>query len=244
VTLTGLAAADGFDPRWDPASQSCSNIYCHRGDSPAWDDDAPLGCDGCHPTTAIHARFSRVVGVDTCASCHQGSPAVGHLDGQLTLEVDGCNGCHGTGPTGAPPVGLDGATAASAPSVGAHQRHLDSQIAGRIGKTVSCATCHPVPGAVLAPGHLDVSAPADVTMIQGSYQPTDQTCTVWCHVDATPTWTDDSGAARSCDGCHGFPPLTTRSGGPHPASAPDVAVCRACHVFAVDTHVDGVVTFP
>lgn len=244
VALTGLAAAGGFAPRWDSQTRSCADTYCHGGDSPVWDDPTPLGCDGCHATTSIHARFTRVVAPETCAGCHLGSPATGHVDGQLALEVDGCNGCHGTGAGGAPPVGLDGATAASAPSVGAHQRHLDSQLAGRIAEPLRCATCHPVPGAVLAPGHLDVSAPADVVMIQGSYQAATQTCTVWCHVDATPSWTDDSGAARACDGCHGFPPLVTGTGAPHPASAPDLNVCRACHAYDLDTHVDGLVTFP
>ncbi|HUH00426.1 MAG TPA: CxxxxCH/CxxCH domain-containing protein [Kofleriaceae bacterium] len=222
VTFSGLAAANAAEPSWNPATQSCSNTYCHGAESPAWDDPTPLGCDG----------------------CHQGSPATGHLDGRLALEVQGCNGCHGTGASGAPPVGLDGATAASDPGVGAHRRHLDPQLAGRIGKTVACAACHPVPGNVLAPGHLDLAAPADVVMIQGSYQAADQTCTVWCHGDATPRWTDDSGAARNCDSCHGFPPVLATNGSPHPASAPDVAECRACHAFEVSTHVDGVVTFP
>ena len=241
VVLTGLAAAGGRNPTWDEGSRSCSDVHCHQGDSPSWDDATPLSCSGCHDTPAIHARFARVVNRDTCAGCHRGSPATGHLDGVLELDVEGCTGCHGAS-NPAPPTALDGATDPGDRAVGAHQRHVDASLPDRMGKAVACAACHVVPDELDSPGHLDDSAPAEVDVVVGDYEPVAGTCTVWCHGDASPAWTDDSGAARACGACHGFPPETTFSGGPHPTVAADPDACLSCHDFTPATHVDGEVT--
>jgi predicted CxxxxCH...CXXCH cytochrome family protein len=242
LVFSGLAVTGGRTPAWDADARGCTDVYCHQGDSPVWDADVTLDCAGCHDTPAIHARWIRVVDETTCAGCHQGSPATGHLDGQLTLAVSGCTACHGDdGP--APPAALDGSTAPSSPGVGAHQRHLDATLPGRIGRTAECTACHTVPTELFAAGHLDDSAPADVNVDIGNYDPATQSCTAWCHVDGTPVWTDDSGAARACDACHGFPPEKTLSGGPHPVVAGDLAACLSCHTFTPTTHVDGEATF-
>jgi predicted CxxxxCH...CXXCH cytochrome family protein len=129
--------------------------------------------------------------------------------------------------------------------VGAHQRHIDPLLPGRIGKVVACARCHDVPPDVLSPGHLDTSAPADVDVVLGAYEAATQSCVVDCHFDRDPgpVWTDDSGAARACGACHDFPPVLTRIGTRHPTTPPDQAVCLQCHAFSPATHVDGEVTF-
>lgn len=239
-----FASANDFEPSWDDTGRTCSGVYCHLGDSPSWDTGAPLDCDGCHTTSAIHARFSLVVSEDTCADCHAGSPAIGHLDGETLIEVDECDTCHGAGTYGAPPADLAGATDRTEPGVGAHQRHLDRFLDDRIGKAVRCEACHTVPTAFDSPGHIDQSAPAEVDTFGGSYDPNTGTCTSWCHMDATPVWTDVSGAAAACDACHAFPPPPATQGGTHPVvSNPTLTECRGCHTFTVDSHVDGEVTF-
>ncbi len=241
LVFAGLARADGRAPSWDAEARGCSDVYCHQSGAPSWDDATPLDCNGCHDTPAIHGRFARVVAEDTCAGCHQGSPATGHVDGAVQLAVDGCTGCHGSD-TPAPPTALDGATAATDLRVGAHRRHLDGSLADRIADPIPCTTCHDVPATLFAAGHLDDAAPADVDVDIGDYDPAAGTCTSWCHGDATPAWNDASGAARQCGACHEFPPTTTSWGGPHPTVAPDVDECRTCHVFDPATHVDGEVS--
>jgi hypothetical protein len=229
---------------WDAASRTCADS-CHFGESPGWDDPERLGCDGCHQQSPAHDRFDRVVSEATCGDCHAGSPDTGHVDGELVIAIDGCADCHGSGGLGAPPPALDGSTDPGVPAVGAHRRHVDGSLSDRIGVVVPCSRCHPVPGDVLAPGHLDDSAPVDVDVILGDYDPATNRCVVSCHFDRDPgpLWTDSSGAERACDACHGFPPVLTRIGTNHPPSAPQLSVCLDCHTFTVPTHVDGEVNF-
>jgi hypothetical protein len=229
---------------WDPADRACAD-GCHFGQSPGWEDDAALGCDGCHAQSPKHDRFSRVVSESTCGGCHAGSPDAGHIDGTVAIEIERCDACHGAGPLGAPPVSLDGSSDPAIAAVGAHRRHLDGLLPGRIGKVVACSRCHQVPDQVFAAGHLDDSGPADVDVILGDYDPATGRCAVSCHFDRDPgpAWTDSSGAELACDACHGFPPVTTRIGTRHPPSAPQLSVCTECHTFAVPTHVNGEVDF-
>jgi predicted CxxxxCH...CXXCH cytochrome family protein len=246
LQLVQLAASAGFEPQYNADTKTCTNTYCHAGDSPPWTSPTKLSCDGCHVQSPTHDRFDRVVDESTCGDCHGGSPETGHLDGALLISVTACNACHGQSPaTGAPPVGLDGSTDTSHPGVGAHRRHMDSLLPGRMGKVVACRRCHAVPAEVLTPGHLDSSAPADVTLAFGSYDSMSGSCVVDCHFDRDPgpVWSDDSGAERACDACHGFPPVLTRTGTPHPLTAPNQGLCLECHQFSASTHVDGEVTF-
>jgi predicted CxxxxCH...CXXCH cytochrome family protein len=246
VVFSGLAVAGGATPAFEPASRTCTGVYCHAGQSPRW-DDATLGCDGCHgepPTT--HVRFARVAGKDACTTCHPAVTDGSHVDGNVPLNQPSCSTCHGDATSPAPPLGLDGATLASAPSVGAHRRHLDPNLPGRMGKPVRCDRCHQVPGAITQLGHLDANAPADVSLAPNeNYDPASQSCVSNCHFGKSPgpVWTDDSGDERACDSCHGFPPVTTRAGTPHPQVQPILSECRGCHPFTVDSHVDGTVEF-
>jgi predicted CxxxxCH...CXXCH cytochrome family protein len=245
LPFAGLARANGAEPRWEPSTGRCADAYCHGAESPPWrDPPAVFGCDGCHGAPpASHARWARVAGPPaSCASCHPAPPDARHLDGAADRSAEiACDACHGKGPLGAPPVALDGSTSPSARGVGAHARHLDPTLADRIGRVVPCSGCHDVPAAIDAPGHLDEAAPADVRLWGGAYDAAAGTCVVGCHWDRSPgpAWTDDSGAARACDGCHGFPPAETRTGAAHPSTPPDLAVCQGCHAFDPATHVDG-----
>lgn len=246
LRFAGLAAAGGREPSWDPASRTCQNTYCHIGDSPAWESSDPLSCRGCHSLSPTHDRFASIVSEETCGDCHGGSSESGHLDAVLTVSVSTCDRCHGTAASkGAPGPALDGSTDTSLLQVGAHRRHLDSLLSNRIGKVTTCTRCHDVPPVVTAPGHLDGTAPADVDVIQGAYDPMSGTCVVSCHFDRNPgpAWNDDSGAARACDACHAFPPVVTRIGTLHPQVQADLDACAECHAYSSTTHVDGEVTF-
>lgn len=236
----GLALA-GADPSFDSSQGTCSEVYCHGGGDIEWRSVTPLVCSSCHSAPPeSHGRFATAE--SDCTSCHGGEAV--HIDGQLDVAELSCHGCHGKGPLGAPPAGL--LLAIDGPGVGAHARHLDSTLPDRMGRVAECDDCHSVPGELLAPGHIDGTAPADVELgIAGSYAAGTQTCVVGCHWDAEPgpPWGDDSGAQRACDACHGLPPLVTRAGTTHPPVAGGQAACASCHVFDPLSHVDGKVDF-
>ena len=242
LAFSGLATAAGATPAWN--GTGCDGTYCHGSGAPGWEDQGPLGCDACHAEPpSSHDRFARVAGPDRCVDCHPDATGDRHLDGIVDVGESACNACHG-GTDGAPPPALDGSVDPATVGVGAHTVHLDSALPGRIGRAVPCADCHAVPTTAGEAGHLDASAPSDVDLpLLGAYDPTTTTCTVWCHWDNEPgpIWTDDSGAEGACDACHGFPPITTRVGTPHPPSAP--TDCVSCHSFTPTTHVDGEVNF-
>jgi len=229
-------------PAWDGAT--CRNVYCHGAalhaaggiaTAPRWDDPAPTGtCVRCHANPPpSHARTD-------CATCHPANAP--HVDGVVQVgRTAGCDGCHGSAASPAPPTDLAGNTATTAIGVGAHQRHLGS----RISSPIACATCHVVPATVDAPGHIDSAAPAEVVAAIG-WERTSQTCTAWCHGPARPVWTT-SGAA-SCGTCHGLPPADASH-----APTMTIASCATCHPSTVDgfgnilvvggqsTHINGVV---
>ena len=131
-----------------------------------------------------------------------------------------------------------------------HARHLDETLLDRIGRPLECAQCHDVPDSMLASGHMDAAAPADVWLFGGAYAPETASCLVGCHWDKDPgpVWNDTSGAPRQCDACHGFPPAKTREGVPHPQVEEQeleakIDKCRTCHQFEPATHVDGHMEF-
>jgi predicted CxxxxCH...CXXCH cytochrome family protein len=98
VTFGGLALAGGATPHYDPATYTCSTVYCHGGTldaggsatAPTWGEHLPT-CGTCHgfapPSHASYpARFD-------CHSCHAASvesdnatlkPA--HLNGTLNFN--------------------------------------------------------------------------------------------------------------------------------------------------------------
>ncbi len=248
----GSFATKDASPTFDLATKKCANTYCHGASSPAWTDPAKLACDGCHQAPpADHARWSRLItSTASCASCHPDATTdtqhVTHVNGQVDLLPQlSCTTCHGSNGHANPPVDLDGGTDPTTRGVGAHSRHLDPTLGDRVSNPLLCNDCHVVPTNVTDPGHIDTPQTTVRFPFGGSYDANNATCTVWCHFDRTPgpTWTDNSGAARACDACHGFPPVKTRANTPHPSVAGDLAVCEGCHVFSKATHVNGVVDF-
>ena len=249
ITFSGIALANNATPSWTPATKTCSGVYCHLSASPTWETPTlPVPCNACHGAPpASHGRWSRVATLTTCQNCHPVPPGSDHINGVVDLIPGiGCDACHGTGPTGAPPPALDGSSDPSDPGVGAHSAHLDATLPNRIGLAVPCQGCHVVPASVDASGHLGTTSPAPVSLENGgAFDPATGSCVVWCHWNRSPgpQWNDTTGAAVACDACHGFPPVTTRDGRTHTQCAPSVSACLGCHLFTPQTHVDGVVEF-
>lgn len=220
VRLVGLAAIAPHVPSY--AAGTCANTACHGGPgaadpNPTWGGvrSGPV-CASCHglpPPNHPQDRCDRCHGetIDATGALVAGGP---HLDGRVQAtdwRALPCDGCHGM--AGQP-----------APATGAHATHLQPAYSA----PVACATCHPVPGQVETPGHVDGTVDViGATFAAGS-------CTTGCHGLDQPTW---KGTAP-CGSCHGLPPPA-----PHPASAE----CDRCHLVAgPDTtiaqpagHVDG-----
>jgi predicted CxxxxCH...CXXCH cytochrome family protein len=211
-------------PAWD--GQRCQNVYCH-GDvlragggsdpQPRWAQAAPTGsCTACHGgPPPSHARAD-------CATCHPAS--AGHIDGIVQIgRTSGCDGCHGSATSIAPPVDLAGNTFTTALGVGAHQAHL--QAPSGLRGPIACTTCHVVPASLTSPGHLD-AAPADVVAGVG-WDRDARTCATWCHGTVSPPWTSTGLAV--CGSCHGVPPADANH-------APTMALtsCVTCHARTVN----------
>ncbi len=107
-------------------------------------------CQGCHGQ-----NYGTVKVNNSCLTCHTkpGGP-------------EACNTCHGNSggdpavlTNVAPPRGLDGETATTAPAVGAHQAHLayfpSASLAG------TCQQCHALPQNFAAAGHIDADGKAE-----------------------------------------------------------------------------------
>jgi predicted CxxxxCH...CXXCH cytochrome family protein len=178
VRLSG-AAADGLEgrartstPSWDPATASCSGVYCHGGavedpaatvPRPRWGVDRNLGCDACHGQPP--ASHPWTAGCDTChgrvidAEGALIDPTL-HLDRRISLgRTEGCDGCHGVGELGAPPPGFDDGSDRSR-AIGLHAIHLTTP--RRLAAPARCLDCHQVPERATDPGHLDSDLPAEV----------------------------------------------------------------------------------
>jgi predicted CxxxxCH...CXXCH cytochrome family protein len=251
IHFGGVAVAGNKSPTWNRDTGRCANTYCHGALSPVWTDPTKIQCDSCHGTPPdSHKRWGRLaVGLTSCSTCHPPSTEPStprHRNGVVDLvDTVTCTTCHGEGARPSPPRALDGSSDPTTRGVGAHQRHLEAALPDRIAAPTTCNACHQVPKSVLEPGHLDTPETRVRFPFGGSYDATTGSCTVWCHFDRNPgpVWTNASGSARACDGCHAFPPVTTRKGTPHPSVAPDVEVCKVCHAFTPATHVNGVVEY-
>ncbi|MFZ5891488.1 MAG: CxxxxCH/CxxCH domain c-type cytochrome [Myxococcota bacterium] len=273
VALTGVAEAHSRKPRWLHAEARCADSWCHAPStsaatmSPVWNEAGALPCNGCHglPPPPPHPVATQ------CSFCH--GEVVGsdnrsiverarHVDGVIDVNVGSdCTGCHGS-LNPAPPFDLAGNNMISAPGVGAHQVHIQGTPRS---KAVPCESCHRVPENVLAPGHLDGQASANVVFsgvalahgaspsyVEGRCENTA------CHgavfperhesggTITAPLWTRVDGTQAPCGSCHALPPPR-----PHPyrEQSPN---CSGCHenlasdnmsFIRPDLHVDGEVTF-
>ena len=253
ITFGDLASSSGASPAYDFEDKTCGNTYCHGSTLPVWTEprSSADACGTCHglPPAAPHPAQ------DDCSSCHGSVIAADgtinnpdlHINGEVDVGEMACNACHGTLANGAPPPDLSGSTDTASPGVGAHTRHLE---AGLTHAAVSCESCHNVPAAVDAPGHLDDTAGAELEFSglatlggrPASYDAETKTCSSsYCHRSAQPVWTEERSSAEACGSCHALPPPA-----PHPAND-DCSVCHGAVIAsdgtfsAPERHVNGTV---
>jgi len=209
-----------------PASfvDGACTVYCHGSAKPEWNAMPVRGCDRCHgaPPPPSHPPQSQ------CATCHPADAP--HVDGNVQVG-SACDSCHGKAGDAAPPNDLAGNQFTTALGVGAHQAHLQAQSA--ISAPIACATCHVVPAATNAAGHIDTPLPAEVVQSLGWNRTTETCATAWCHGPATPKWTETGGAF--CGSCHGVPPATASHN-----SSMSLSSCATCHPASFTKHIDGV----
>ncbi|BDG10587.1 CxxxxCH/CxxCH domain c-type cytochrome [Anaeromyxobacter paludicola] len=230
---------------FDPATRTCSNVYCHGGTgvsaggiltAPRWEDPpSSAACGTCHgiPPTDHDPRIAQTA----CANCHAPSitpfgaldPAT-HLDGQVTL---------GTGVTGI------------------HAAHVSSPIS----QGLACTECHVSP-----PSNVSIDFTGKLAATTGltpAYDPNTGKCSsTYCHGNGTttpsasprtglastggttktPVWVAD-GSSAQCNTCHGYPPTN---------HDPSQTSCGDCHTRTGGTnkvikdksaHVNGILDF-
>jgi predicted CxxxxCH...CXXCH cytochrome family protein len=255
VTFGPLAATDGRDPSYDPATRTCLDSYCHREAWPVWSEprSSADACGTCHglPPPLPHPQSER------CYACHgevidaqrRFVAPDRHVDGKVDYSPGDCTLCHGSSRNPAPPLDTSGHTDISAIGVGAHQAHLAGSATSR---PLACEECHVVPEHVEDATHIE-GLPARVTFTgvassEGRSPQWDHgrvTCAdTYCHSPSpgderdSPPWNVE--ASLECDACHGMPPAA-----PHPLFD-DCAVCHGALLnadnrtfSAPDRHVDG-----
>lgn len=210
VVFGALAAAKGAQPAWDPASRTCSGVYCHgatlgRTAAVAWTyvdpgTVRPLSqqCTLCHgfPPAAPHQSAAPT----DCKGCHASAAADGtvdvagglHVNGELEVTGGACGSCHANPPaTGAhlAHYGLDGGSGFGDLSVLEDRFPGASPTAAPAVYAFGCGNCHPSSGH--RNGHADVvlfdaAAPAGSLMgrslATATWDATTQTCSgVYCH---------------------------------------------------------------
>lgn len=151
--------------------------------------------------------------VQSCVQCHGESP-------------ESCTTCHGQSDDPAPPRSLrwEGSLGAAA-----HQSHLYENV---LSDPVPCETCHTVPEQFDASSHIDSDRPAEVTFgglsNHNGFAPVwdrmmSSCSSVYCHLEATPVWTEVDGSHRTCTSCHSTHPGGVNGGG-----------CSTCHGAVVN----------
>ncbi|MBL0278525.1 MAG: CxxxxCH/CxxCH domain-containing protein [Anaeromyxobacter sp.] len=138
--------------------------------TPIWTDAGETfrGCTACHGSPPPLNAATHHPPNPTCAACHPagatatamtGAAAAAHVDGTTNRTRTGCTECHGdltaTGVGNADgraapgfnaaAASVRGATAATAPAVGAHGRHLTGTTLRTA--AIACTECHLVPAA-------------------------------------------------------------------------------------------------
>lgn len=252
VTFGKLSRHGDRSPEYDRDQGSCNDTYCHQKSDARW--TAPRSteeaCGSCHgvPPPPPHPQRN------DCESCHGEvtgpdqtfRSAELHVNGTVEVEL-ACDSCHGSGEDGAPPPDIERNRRASFPGVGAHETHLE---AASTHAPVDCTECHVVPEEVDDPDHIDDSRPADVrfgslaTSLDSdpAYSHDRLTCSgTYCHLEATPEWTEPRSSEEACGSCHGVPP---------PPPHPQIEDCSECHgtvmasadeFLAPELHVNGTV---
>jgi predicted CxxxxCH...CXXCH cytochrome family protein len=212
---------------------------------------------------AQHGRDANDQGFAGCASCHGTDLAGGttgvscnacHATAGFAAWDTSCTFCHGDRAAGvaSPPLDVDGGSARTSASVGAHAKHVGAALSNPI----ACGACHPArtSSVFTDSAHIDGDGVAEVSFgalartggAAAAYaraSATSATCaSTYCHgafsggANATVEWT--STTPLGCTSCHGAPPPA-----PHSTSTS----CGSCHegytATTVNraTHVDGIV---
>ena len=252
LTFSGLAHTGGSVPVYDPATETCANVYCHGStlgggnvDAPQWTlvDGSQKACDSCHgaPPPAPHPV------AQNCSACHPGTVLADgtidvdtgfHINGMIEFQMPGCDTCHGSNGNPAPPRDLAGNVDTASAGVGAHRAHLEGN---HLRPGIACNECHPVPANVADATHLDAVPGVTITFgalartggLNPQFNAPRLNCTqTYCHGNSlmgglrrTPVWNRVDGTQRVCNACHGNPPPA-----PHP-QRPD---CVTCHPSTIN----------
>jgi predicted CxxxxCH...CXXCH cytochrome family protein len=121
----------------------------------------------------------------------------------------------------APPDAVAARIGGTQERVGAHQAHLNADIAS----PVACATCHEVPNSL---SH--VSGNSARASVNASIGYAAGTCTNTCHgFSASPQWTS---SGLQCNGCHG---RSTANGAPDYQTGSPKANSHASHAYTCNT---------
>jgi predicted CxxxxCH...CXXCH cytochrome family protein len=94
---SGIAAAGGAMPAFDPPNGTCSNVYCHGvANVPSWNgDESAAVCGACHGIPPADSAHATSKGLGDCYKCHPstidatGSLIVGATSTHLNGVVDG-----------------------------------------------------------------------------------------------------------------------------------------------------------
>ena len=204
--------------------------------------------------------------MNTCKQCHGGDYSGGIAEAScLNCHVfpngpEACNTCHGDFTNInfiAPPRDINKNTDSTFVGVGAHKKHLYTNM---LGKDIPCITCHKVPQNVYDMGHVDSDLPAEIIFgelalndlgINSSYDFGAGTCSnTYCHGNwvfykdssanqfiytdsimvgnnLSVIWNIVDGTQAPCGSCHNLPPI-----GHAPAQ---LSACATCHLGVVDT---------
>ncbi len=207
--------------------------------------------------------------LDACRVCHGQELGGGTLAEGCQREFChtadngplACDNCHGYLTT-EPFENLIGETSTDILTVGVHTSHYTG--ANNLTSNVTCASCHLVPDSVLAEGHIDTSAHAEVTFgslgdivavgTETSWNRNTGACSdIYCHGsftygsvtgnDSTWKWTEPA-TGNLCGTCHNLPPTG------HFDISGVSTFCSACHstvvapgdndtIIGLDRHISG-----